>query len=99
MQTSKQEVDSEIGEKNRSNADNRQPGNTAARPSPGKAGMEGQGIDKPGNDRPGLLGIPAPVGTPGLIGPDRTGDDPGRKPHKAENNGLVGQVINHLESR
>ena len=32
-------------------------------------------VDHPGDERPGLLRVPAPVAAPGRLGPDRTGDD------------------------
>src|SRR4029453_8986657 len=56
-------------------ADDRQPGGAAAPPAGGGAGMEVGGEHRPGDERPGLLGIPAPVAAPGGLGPDGPGDD------------------------
>ena len=51
-----------------------------------KRKKKSSGVDEPGDDRPGLLGVPTPVGAPGGIGPDRAGDDPGGKPGPASMN-------------
>lgn len=62
-------------------------------PPPGEPGMKGERVEKPGDDRPGFLGIPTPVSAPGLVGPDRPGDDTGGEPHKTKDDGFAGEII------
>src|SRR4029453_12946342 len=56
-------------------ADDGQPGGAAATPAGGGAGVEVGREDRPADEGPGLLGVPAPVAAPGRLGPDGAGDD------------------------
>src|SRR6185503_14327803 len=44
----------------------------AAAPSGSRTGVKIARVNDPGDQRPGFLWIPAPVATPGVLGPDRT---------------------------
>ena len=74
VQARKQEVHAKIGEEHGHKAKKRHPGQKTAAFSARKTGVQGESVEKPGDERPGLLGIPVPVGAPGLVGPDRTAD-------------------------
>ena len=47
----------------------------AALPAGRGPGVQVGRVDDPGDERPGLLGVPAPVAAPRVLGPDRAGDD------------------------
>src|SRR5580692_1712924 len=56
---------------------------TGAAPAGRGPGVQVGRVDHPGDERPGLDRVPAPVATPGLVGPDGAGDDaegPDREP-------------------
>ena len=60
----------------------------------GGAGVQVAGVDHPRDERPDLLGVPAPVATPGVLRPDRAGDERGERPDR-EGEGVdpVGQLV------
>src|SRR6266545_976084 len=60
------------------------------------AGVEVGRVDHPDDERPGLLGIPAPVAAPGGLRPDAAGHDRERPDREAEGGGLEGQVVELL---
>ena len=55
--------------------------------------MNGYGIDHESDERPGLLGIPTPVGAPRHIGPDGTDED--AEAHAGE--GGIEEELAHLK--
>lgn len=90
-------IHAEIGEHHGEEAENGEKGDPSALPAAHRAQVEQCGINQPGDQGPGLFGIPAPVAAPGGIGPDRTGDDTGGQPEKTEDDHLVGDFIQHLQ--
>ena len=99
MQAREKEIDPVIGEDHGQEPDNGDPGDPLSAPALGKTGMQGRGIDKPGNQGPGFLRVPAPVSSPGGIRPDGAAYDPGAESDKAEKNNFMGNVINHFQGR
>ena len=67
-------------------------GGPAAAPARGRAGMQVAGVHHPGDEGPGLGGVPAPVPAPGLVRPDRAGDDAERPDREREHHGPVGRA-------
>ncbi len=61
--------------------------------------MQVAGVDDPGDERPGLLRVPAPVPAPGLVRPDRPGDDAERPEREAEQHGPVGEPVERRRGR
>ena len=51
--------------------------------------MKENGVDDQGHEGLGLLGIPAPVSSPGIIGPDCAPNNSHGQQQKARNDGLV----------
>ena len=74
-----------------------QHGSFVSPPPSGQSGVEENSIDEPGYEGPGLLGVPAPVCSPGGVGPDCTGNDAGTEPEKAEQDAFMGDIINHFQ--
>src|SRR6266487_4795227 len=74
-------------------ADQAQPGGAAAPPAGGGARVQVGGEDRPDDERPGLLGVPAPVPAPGGLRPDGAGHDREGPDREAEGGGLEGQVV------
>src|SRR5271157_2817710 len=64
VQTAEEKVDAEICEEDAAEPDDGQPCHTVAAPSLHGACMEESGIYQPGNQRPCLFGIPAPISAP-----------------------------------
>ena len=93
VQTTEEKVDAEIGEEDANEPDDGQPGHAVAVPPFNSTGMEESGIDKPGNQRPCLLGIPAPISAPRQICPDGSRDDPQRQPEKSEEYHLIVELV------
>ena len=88
-----QQIDAKVGKKHRHESHNGDPGNLLAVPAPHQAQMEQGGVDEPGNQGPGLLGVPGPVGAPGGIGPHGPGNDTDGQKKKPEHHHLVCQLI------
>ena len=55
-------------------------------------GVEVDQIEGPGNQRPGFLGVPGPVDTPGLLGAER----PGAQPEAHQGKGQPGQRVDRF---
>ena len=89
----RQIINPEICKENCCKSDYGEIGNALSMPAPHHAGMQQGRVDKPGNQRPGLFGIPAPVTAPGGIGPDRSGYDSDSKKQKPEHDQLMVEVI------
>src|SRR6516165_9348037 len=60
-------------------------------PAGGGPGVQERGVEHPGDEGPGFHRVPAPVPAPGLVGPDRAGDDTECPDGKAEHDGPVGE--------
>src|SRR5512137_826049 len=63
-------------------------------PSYGQSVVYHDCVDNPCNERPGFLGVPAPIGPPGIFGPDRSGYDAYGEQGETEGHALV---INTVE--
>ena len=99
VKSGKQVVDPEVSENDRDEADNGQDGRALSPPVPGDPGMEKNGVHEPGDQRPGLLRVPAPVGTPGVIGPCRPGHNSDGQEGEADYDRLVNQFIQGIQGR
>ena len=58
--------------------------------------MQIGGKDHPRDEGPGLLGIPAPVATPRILGPDRPGNDREGPQREGERNDPIGHDLQSL---
>ncbi len=58
--------------------------------------MQKAGIDHPGDEGPGLRGVPAPVPAPGLIRPDCSRHDAERPDREGEHHRPVGKPVDDL---
>ncbi len=92
-------VNAEVGEEHRAKADYTHYGHPLSPPAPDEPGVEHCGIDKPCYQRPCLLWIPAPVGSPRGVGPHRAGDNTQREKDKANNDTVIGKLVQDLSSR
>ena len=90
-------VDAEIGKHHSTESENRQVGYLFPVPPPHHACVQQRGIYKPGDQGPGLFGVPGPVAAPGRVGPDRPGNDPAGEKEKAEKHHPVGEFIEHIQ--
>jgi len=93
VQTAQEKVDSKIGEEDANEPDDGQPCHATAAPPLHVTGMEESGIYQPGNQRPGLLGVPAPISAPRQVRPDGSCDDPKRQPEKPEEYHLIVELV------
>jgi len=71
----REEVYSQVCEEHTSKADNGQDGQTFPVPAADVAGVYHNGVNEPCDQGPCFLRIPAPIGSPGVMRPDRAGDD------------------------
>src|SRR5690606_21053120 len=70
-----------------------QVGGLAALPAGGGAGVQVAGVGDPGDEGPGLLGVPAPVAAPGVTGPDGARDDRERPQREHGRVDAVGELV------
>src|SRR5438270_4460844 len=63
----------------------------SAAPPGSRPGVQERGVKYPGDEGPRFHGIPAPVAPPGLVRPDRTGDDAESPYREPEHYGPVGE--------
>ena len=70
----------------------------AALPAGGGAGVQVAGVDDPGDERPGLLRVPAPVAAPRVLGPDRAGDDGEGPQRERERDDAVREHVEPVDS-
>src|SRR5215831_14298167 len=75
VQAGNPEVDADQVEHEAGESDELDVGRLAAPPAGRGPGVQVPGVHHPGDERPRLLGVPAPVPAPGLVRPDRPGDD------------------------
>src|SRR5680860_599204 len=59
----------------------------------GHSGVQVGAVDEPGEQRGRLLGVPAPVGAPGDLRPDRAQDDDQGEQGEADDDGAVAQLV------
>jgi len=88
-----EDVYADEGEDDGDEADDREPDCMLALPVSPKSKVEIDRIDDPGDQGPGLLGIPCPVAGPSLLRPDRSADDDEREHQEAEDHHPVGEDV------
>ena len=93
MDARQKDVHTDEGEDDGDEADDREPGRMPALPVSSQPKVEVDRIDDPGDQGPGLLGIPRPVAGPGLLCPDRSADDDEREHQEAEDHHPVGEDV------
>lgn len=96
MKAGEEKVHPKIGEDNRTKSHDGEKGGLSPSPLMGISRMQEGGIDKPRNQRPGFLRVPAPIAPPGITGPCRTGDDTKGQKGESNSNGLVIDLIQCL---
>lgn len=92
-----QRVDAREGKEHDEDRDHKIPGHLSALLLAAQAQMEIDRVNDPRDQRPDLLGVPGPEGGPGLLGPDRAGEDHDREEEKAEADEAVAQKIHLVE--
>src|SRR5680860_1619725 len=98
VQPSEEEV-AEVGEERRREDDHQQQRRSPPSPAAGGTGVEVGAADDPGDERGGLLGVPAPVPAPGDVGPDGAEDDRQGQEREADQDRPVGEVVQQLAIR
>jgi hypothetical protein len=70
VQAAEQEVHPQVKEDHPEEPNDGNDSRPFSSPSPRDAGVEETGIDQPDYQGPGLLGVPTPVRSPGIMGPN-----------------------------
>jgi len=96
VKTGEKKVHPKIGKDDRTKSHNGEQGSFVPSPLTGKSRMQEGGVDKPRNQRPGFLRVPAPIASPGITGPCRTGDDTKGQQGKSNGDRLVVDLIQYL---
>ena len=96
VQADDEHVDHVVVDDQRAEGGDGEAGGALALPARGRAGVQVAGVDHPGDERPGLLGVPAPVATPGRLGPDGAGDDREGPDRERERDQAVGGAVERL---
>src|SRR6516225_8524625 len=99
VQAGEPDVDAEVVEDEARQPGQRDEGGPAALPARGGPGVQVGREDQPGHEGPGLLGVPAPVRAPGVLGPDRAGDDGEGPEREHEREQPVGVPVELLARR
>lgn len=89
----RKQVHAEVGEHDGGKADDGEDGCFFAAPAADESHVDKGGVDEPGDEGPGLLGVPAPVAAPGGVGPYRAGDDADGEKEKTQKDHLVGGLV------
>ena len=97
MQPRKNIVYSEVGKNYGHKTDDGKEGCTLALPFAGEAGVEKDGVNEPGDQGPGLFGVPTPVRSPGIAGPSRARNDTDGQERKAHSDHFVNQRIQRFQ--
>jgi len=88
MQTGKI-VDPKVCEEDTAKPDDGKDGHTLSLPASYVSRMQKNCIDKPGDKRPRLLGVPTPVRAPGVMRPNGTRHDSDGKKNKTKGDALI----------
>src|SRR5215469_15795082 len=93
VQTADPDVDPDDVEQQAAEADQLDVARPAAPPAGRGPGVQEHRVDNPGDERPRLLGIPAPVAAPGVVSPDGPGHHPEGPNREREQDAPVGQPV------
>ena len=88
MQTGKI-VDSKVCEQDTGEPDDGKDGHTLSPPAPDIPRMQHNCVDKPGDKRPCLFGVPTPVRAPGVMRPNGTSHDSNGEKNKTKSDALI----------
>ena len=80
-------------ENHASKSDDREIGRAFGSPSYGQSSEQDDEIEEPGDERPGLLGIPAHIGSACKLGRDSSCHDSQREQRKPQHDGLLVEMI------
>jgi len=97
VEPGKKEIDPQECKEHGSKTYNRKDSGPSPLPPNSHPSVENGGVDEPGDEGPCLLGIPAPVGAPGILGPDSAGDDAQSEEGKAQGEESVVEVVQLAE--
>ncbi len=93
MESWEQKVHTQEREQDGQEADNGHDGCFAASPPYGQALVKQSRKKKPGDQRPCLLRVPAPIPPPGILCPDGARDDPEGQERESESEALVIHIV------
>src|SRR5665811_1538918 len=92
VQAAEEEV-AEEGEQHTGERCYEQPCRARSYPAAGHPGVQVGAVDEPGEQRGRLLGVPAPVGAPGDLRPDRAQNDDQGEQREADDDSAVSQLV------
>ena len=93
MQADAKQVDSYVANSDHHEAGNRNKSRTTTLPAATQPGMEIGRVHKPTDQSPGFFWIPAPVTSPGFIGPNGTTHDANGEHQKSDGDGSVAEAV------
>src|SRR5512147_2287258 len=93
MEAGKHQIYPQIRLYDRQKTNRRDHSHLSSLPSANIPRMKINGIDKPGDERPRLFGVPTPIGAPGAVRPNRSGDDTAGKEGPSDGDHAVGHII------
>src|SRR5512143_1194047 len=99
VQPREQEVDAQEREQDGAEPHDGEDRRLPPPPTHGESAVEEGRVEEPRDEGPRLLGVPAPVRSPGVLGPDGAGDDPEREERESHGEALVVDVVQHVERR
>jgi len=95
MKPCQKEIHAQKGKEDGEKADYGHDGRLFTPPADGQPLVQEGRIEAPGNQRPSLLGIPAPVRSPGILSPDRARNDPNGEKGKSKGQCFVVNFVQH----
>src|SRR3989304_2498971 len=96
VQAGEDQVHPQVAEDRGQEADDRQDRRATAVPSPRDPGVKERRVHEPHDEGPRLLGVPGPVGAPGVVRPGRPRDDPGGQKRESPDDRPVNQLVQDL---
>src|SRR3990172_4909863 len=97
MEARQKEVDAQEREEDSAESDDREDRRLAPPPPHRQPPVEKRCVEEPRDERPRFLRVPAPVGPPGVLGPDGPRDDPQGEKGEPDRQAPVIDVVENVE--